>query len=162
MKVEQLMTREVRVCTEAETLNRAAQFMWETDCGCVPVISANGDGGLVGIVTDRDVAMAAYTQGRQLQEIPVATAMARQVVTCNANDGISQAEALMRDNLVRRLPVLDDSGHVVGILSLNDVAREAQRQTSMGERAEVQKDAVAETLACLCQPRTSREIAVAA
>ena len=44
MKVEQLMTREVRVCNDSDTLNRAAELMWESDCGCIPVISANGDG----------------------------------------------------------------------------------------------------------------------
>ena len=44
MKVEQLMTREVRICTESDTLNRAAQLMWECDCGLIPVTSTNGDG----------------------------------------------------------------------------------------------------------------------
>ena len=60
MKVEQLMTRAVKVCAESDMLNRAAQLMWETDCGCIPVISADGDGKVVGVVTDRDIAMAAY------------------------------------------------------------------------------------------------------
>jgi hypothetical protein len=49
VKVEQLMTREVKVCTNADTLNRAAQLMWESDCGCIPGISGNGDGGLIGV-----------------------------------------------------------------------------------------------------------------
>ncbi len=162
MKVEQLMTREVRVCAESETLNSAAQLMWESDCGCIPIISANGDGSVVGIVTDRDVAMAAYTQGKQLWAIRVTEAMAHKVIACHANDGISQAEALMRDNQVRRLPVLDQNDHLVGILSLNDVAREAQREASAGKRAEVTEDAVAETLACVCQPRVSHEMTAAA
>jgi CBS domain-containing protein len=162
MKVEQLMTREVKVCTETDTLNRAAQLMWESDCGCIPVISTNGDGGLVGIVSDRDIAMAAYSQGKELSAIPIATAMAHKVVACHANDGISQAEALMRDNQVRRLPVLDQNEHLVGILSLNDVAREAQREASGGKRAEVTGEGVCETLASVCRPRASREIAVAA
>ena len=162
MKVEQLMTRDVKVCSEADSLNRAAQLMWESDCGCVPVISANGDGHLFGIVTDRDIAMAAYTQGRHLSAIPVGTAMAKTVIACQASDGISRAEALMRDNKVRRLPVLDENGYVVGVISLNDMAREAMRQASMGKRAEVKEDAVAETLACVCQPRASHEVAVAA
>lgn len=158
MKVEQLMTREVKVCTESDTLNRAAQLMWESDCGCIPVISANGDGTVIGIVTDRDIAMAAYTQGRQLWAIPVAKAMAPQVFACHASDGISQAEALMRDHQVRRLPVLDRNEHLVGILSLNDLAREAEREAAIGKRPEVTKDAVAETLASICQPRASQEL----
>ena len=162
MKVEQLMKREVKVCAETDTLNRAAELMWESDCGCIPVVSANGDGALIGVVTDRDIAMAAYTQGRQLWAIPVGTAMARKVITCHASDGISQAEALMRDNQVRRLPVLDQNEHLVGILSLNDVAREAQREAATGKRAEVTGESVSETLASVCQPRSSHEVALAA
>jgi CBS domain-containing protein len=162
MKVEQLMTRDVRVCGLSETLNRAAQLMWEYDCGCTPVVSANGDGRLVGIVTDRDIAMAAYTQGKQLWAIPVTEAMAHKVITCHAGDGISQAEALMRDNRVRRLSVLDQNEKLVGIISLNDIAREAQREASAGKRAEVTENAVAETLAALCQPRASHEVTAAA
>jgi len=162
VQVEQLMTREVKVCTDADTLNRAAELMWEFDCGCIPVISANGTGGVVGIVTDRDIAMAAYTQGKQLWAIPVATAMAHNVIACHASDGISQAEALMRDNRVRRLPVLDQNEHVVGIVSLNDIARQAQREAAVGRRAEVTGEAVLETLVSVCQPRASREIIMAA
>ena len=162
MKVEQLMKREVKVCTEGDTLNRAAELMWESDCGCIPVVSANGDGGLIGVVTDRDIAMAAYTQGKQLWAIPVGTAMAHKVITCHAGDGISQAEALMRDNQVRRLPVLDQNERVIGILSLNDVAREAQREAAAGKRAEVTRESVAETLATVCQPHASHEVALAA
>jgi CBS domain-containing protein len=162
MRVEQLMTRELKVCTEADTLNGAAQMMWESDCGCVPVISANGDGRLLGIVTDRDIAMAPYTQGKQLWAIPVGAAMAHQVIACHTSDGISQAEALMRDNRVRRLPVLDQNEHIVGLLSLSDVAREAEREGVAGKRAEVTKEAVSETLASLCQPRRPRELELVA
>ncbi len=158
MKVEQLMTRNVKACSEAETLNHAAQLMWEADCGFIPVISTNGDGALVGVVTDRDIAMAAYTQGKQLWGIPVGTAMARKVIACHAKDGISQAEAIMRDNRIRRLPVLDEKERLVGILSLNDIAREAERETAAGKRAEVSLDEVSRTLASLCQPRMSREM----
>ena len=155
MKVEQLMTRDVEVCTEADALNRAAELMWERDCGCVPVISVDGDGGIVGVVTDRDIAMAAYTQGKQLWAIPVGAAMARKVIACHANDDISQAEALMRDNQVRRLPVLDQKEHLVGILSVNDIVREAQREAASGKRAEVTGEGLTETLASICKPRTS-------
>lgn len=162
MKVEQLMTREVKVCNEADTLNRAAQLMWDSDCGCIPVISANGDGRLIGVVTDRDIAIAAYMQGKQLWAIPVGTAMAHEVIACHANDGVSQAEALMRDNRVRRLPVIDRNERLVGILSLNDIALEAQREAATGKRAEVTGEAVSETLASICQPRSPRELAVVA
>jgi len=162
MKVEQLMKRDVKVCRTDDTLNSATRLMWECDCGCIPVISTDGDGALVGIVTDRDVAIAAYTQGKPLSAIPVSTAMARNVIACHASDGISQAEALMRDNQVRRLPVVDRQERLVGILSLNDIAREAQRETAIGHRAEVSLEGLAETLAAICKPRVAGEISVAA
>ena len=155
MKVEQLMTRDVEVCTETDTLNRAAELMWEHDCGWVPVINANGDGGVIGVVTDRDIAMAAYTQGKPLWAIPVGAAMARKVIACHANDGISQAEALMRDNQVRRLPVLDQNERLVGMLSVNDIVREAHREAALGKRAELTGEGVMEALASICKPRTS-------
>ncbi len=162
MKVEQLMTCDVKVCTDADTLNRAAQLMWEFDCGCIPVIHVNGDGRVIGVITDRDIAMAAYTQGKQLWAIPITSAMVHEVIACHASDGISQAEALMRDNRVRRLPVLDQHERLAGVISLNDIAREAQREAAAGRRVEVTEQGVTETLASICQPRISREMTVGA
>lgn len=161
MKVEQLMTRDVKACNQSDTLNRAAQLMWESDCGFIPVISGNGDGKVTGVITDRDIAMAAYIQGEQLWSITISAAMAHNVIACHSDDGISRAEALMRDNRIRRLPVLDQNERLVGILSLNDIAREARRQAAAGKRAEITENAVAETLATLSQPRASRSLAVA-
>jgi CBS domain-containing protein len=162
MRVEQLMTRDLKVCRADETANRAAQLMWEADCGCIPVIATDGTGTLVGIITDRDIGMAAYTQGKPLSAIPVASAMASKVIVCHAADGITQAEALMRDNQVRRLPVLDQKERLVGVLSLNDIAREAQRQAGAGRRAEVSIEGLSETIAAVCRPRGARQMAIAA
>jgi CBS-domain-containing membrane protein len=111
---------------------------------------------------DRDIAMATYTQGKPLWAIPITSAMAHNVIACHASDGISQAEALMRDNRVRRLPVLDQHERLAGIISLSDIAQEAQRETTGGRRTEVTEEGVTETLASVCQPRTSREMAVTA
>ncbi|HVA68316.1 MAG TPA: CBS domain-containing protein [Candidatus Binataceae bacterium] len=162
MKVGQLMTRDVKCCKTADTLNRAAGLMWESDCGSIPVVADDDSRRVVGFITDRDIAMAAYTQGRALWDIPVATAMANKVLVCHARDGISQAESLMRDHQIRRLPVLDEDEHLVGVLSLNDVAREARREEAGGRRLEVTAEGVAETLASICRPRTAYELAVAA
>jgi CBS domain-containing protein len=99
--------------------------------------------------------MAAYTQGKQLWAIPLRTAIAQKVIACHASDDISRAEALMRDNRVRRLPVLDQNEHLVGILSLNDIVREAHREAALGKRAEVTGEGAIETLASICEPRAS-------
>jgi CBS domain-containing protein len=137
-------------------------MMWEFDCGCIPVIGGNSDGRLIGIVTDRDIAVAAYTQGKQLWAIPVTSAMAHKVIACHASDGISQAEALMRDNQVRRLPVVDQNECLIGIISPNDVAGEAQREAAAGKRGEVTGAGVSETLASVCRPHVAREVTISA
>ena len=59
------MTREIQVCKAHETLSRAAQLMWERDCGFIPVVASNGDGALVGVITDRDIAMATYIKANR-------------------------------------------------------------------------------------------------
>jgi CBS domain-containing protein len=71
MKIEKIMTVEVKFCTENDNLNRAAQLMPENDCGCIPVIAADGEAKLIGLLTDRDICMGSYTQGKPLSEIPV-------------------------------------------------------------------------------------------
>ncbi len=160
MRVEQVMTRNVSVCSRDDNLNRAAQLMWENDCGAIPVISADGDGAVIGFLTDRDICMAAYTQGRPLSEIPVAIAMARKVICCRVGDDLKQVELLMRENRVRRLPVTDTYGRLQGIVSINDLAREAERER-LESNKETMSIAVAETLAEICRPRAAREISEA-
>jgi CBS-domain-containing membrane protein len=120
--------------------------MWEFDCGIVPVTGP--DGRLVGVVTDRDICMAAYTQGVALTAIPVATAMAKQVVAARGEELVEQAEHLMGESQVRRLPVLDAENRPVGIVSMNDLARLAARAHKRVADHELIK-----TLAAVCQPR---------
>lgn len=153
MQVEKIMAREVRVCKQDDTLNSAARLMWENDCGCVPVIAIDGDGTVIGMLTDRDISMAAYTQGKPLYEIPVTAAMARKVIACKPSDDLKLAEALMRDNQVRRLPVVNDRGSLVGIISVNDLAREAEREHGARKAVPEVSDAeVGHTLEGICQP----------
>ena len=149
MKVRRVMKPDVKVCGHDDALSAAAQIMWENNCGCVPV--AGDDGHVVGILTDRDICMAAYTQRRLLCEITVANVMAHNVVSCRAGDDLRTAEALMHDNQVRRLPVVNDQGVLVGIISINDIAREAQR-TRGGWQPEVCDAEVGRTLAGICRP----------
>ncbi len=122
MKVEDVMTTEVRCCHSGDSANRAAQIMWAEDVGFVPVLLGET---LVGVVTDRDVAMAAYAKGRPLNEILIDAIMTRKVVACSPEDRIQAAEHVMARHQVRRLPVLDE-GHLVGLLSLNDIVRASQ------------------------------------
>lgn len=151
MKAAEVMTREVKTCGERDPLNRAARIMWEHDCGCVPVVSA--DNRVIGILTDRDICMAAYTQGLPLHAIKAESAMARTVVSCSPDDEITTVEDLMRQNKVRRLPVVDKDGRLSGIVSLNDLALEAERQRKAGG-GELSGDEISETLRAICEARS--------
>jgi CBS domain-containing protein len=150
MKVQQLMTSEVQICHPEDTLTAAAEKLWTHDIGCLPV--ADHDGRLIGMITDRDICMAAYTQGRSLSEIPVSTAMSKEVYSCMAIDSVKDAEEAMRSHQVRRLPVVNDNGDLVGIVSLNDIVREAERELGLKSR-EISTQEVTATLATVGQPR---------
>jgi CBS domain-containing protein len=121
--VRAFMTDTVLSCSPDQTLNAAAQLMWEHDCGGIPVVGKQGQ--LVGIVTDRDISMAAYTKGLPLTAIPIGDVMARHVHACGPEDSLERAAALMADAQVRRLPVVDAERRPIGIISLADIARSA-------------------------------------
>jgi CBS domain-containing protein len=152
MNVDSLMCRTVKSCSPDQTLADAAAIMWENDCGCVPVVDVNHCP--VGMITDRDICMAAYLNGKPLQEMIVKDTMSRQVLSVRASDSIDAAERLMRGAQVRRLPVTQPSGMLVGILSLNDIAREAGRERT-NRSPGVERDEVAVTLSAVCRPRSS-------
>jgi len=150
VNVKEVMTTEVRTCRSDDSLARAAQIMWDGDCGCIPVI-ADGNR-VVGIVTDRDVCMSALLSGCGLNALAVSDAMSKTVHSCRADDSLQVAENLMRAHQIRRLPVVDAEEHVIGILSLNDVARAFGRERDPSARS-VSSQEIAETLCDVCRPR---------
>ncbi len=151
MLAEQVMTADVRVCAPNDDLAKVAGLMWDYDCGCVPVVDASER--VVGMITDRDACMAAYTKGRPLAELIVSDAMASNVITCKRSDTTHSIEQLMADNQIRRIPVVDDDGRIAGIVSLNDLARASARPPSRG--GQVDQRHVALTLAATAAPRSS-------
>ena len=152
MKVEQLMTKEVGACRPDDTLNEAARIMWERDCGFVPVVESTRSPRVVGVLTDRDICMAAYTRGRALWEIRARDVMSTGVRACQASEDLATAESVMREAQIHRLPVLDSSQQLLGVISLADIAREARRETG-SKRREVSASEVGEVLASIRQPR---------
>lgn len=152
MKVEQLMSRNVITCLAHDTLATAAGRMWDLDIGSLPVV--NEDGAVMGMITDRDICMAAYTQGTALCEIPVARAMSKETYSCGPAADVTEAEEIMRTRQVRRLPVVSALGQLVGIVSLNDLARAAGKPTSKAARA-LSPQEVTSTLAAVTVPRRS-------
>ncbi len=151
MRVKDLMTNQVQCCRPEESLQRAAQLMWDGDCGCLPVCSGDGANRLVGVITDRDVCMSALFQDKPLNDLQVSSAMARQVHTCRVSDSLAQAERIMREARVRRLPVLDAQDSLAGMISLADLAREAARERAQPHK-EITEVEVGNTLASICVP----------
>lgn len=147
MKVSDVMVRAVICVRDSAPLGEAARLMWENDLGFVPVLSANG--GLAGVVTDRDAFLAAYFQGRPLWEIPVKSAMSSRVWTCPPDAEVDHVERLMREFQVHRMPVVTGAGNLVGVISLNDIARRAQRDGDLA-----QEEKVAITLSAIAEPRS--------
>ena len=135
MKIKNLMTSEVKCCATYNTLNTAARIMWDNDIGCVPVVDQ--DGRVAGMLTDRDICMAAYIQGVPLAGSLVTTAMSKDVFFCAPDDEAAVAQKLMREKQVRRLPVIDAQGRLAGIISLSDIARHAQREARAATDAEI-------------------------
>jgi len=120
MPVATIMSRTVRTCLPTDSLNRAAQNMWEGNCGALPVVSH--DGLIVGMITDRDICMASYTQGRELSALTVEGSMSRAIKAVSVDEPISRVLEVMGAGQVRRLPVIQ-AGRVVGMVALADVAR---------------------------------------
>jgi CBS domain-containing protein len=159
MKVKELMTSEAKSCNVFTTLNGAAQIMWDNDCGFVPI--ADNEGRVIGVITDRDICMAAYLQGAALTGAPVTSAMSKQVFSCRPDDDVSTAEEIMREKQVRRLTVLDSQNRLVGIISLNDIAREGERELSGKVARQVTDTEITRLMAAVCAPR-HRIVAAAA
>ena len=147
MFVADLMTCNT-VCVRAEqTLADAAQLMWNGDCGALPVM--NGDGTrVIGMITDRDICMATWSRGAPPNAIGVTEAMSHGIVHCFQGDSIGRASSLMQSNQVRRLPVMDAEGRLVGILSLADIARATEKAKLIPEASGSGLDV---TLAGICR-----------
>lgn len=126
MRVEDVMTHNPECCTPEDDLATVANVMWDLDVGCVPIIH---DGHrIAGMITDRDIAMAAMLNGKALHELRVEAVMATQIVTAKLGDRVRTVQELMRKSKVRRLPVVDGDQKVVGVVSLHDIALAARRE----------------------------------
>ena len=144
MQVKQVMTQPAVTCPVNATLDAVARCMWECDLGAIPLVDDNGK--IAGVITDRDICMAAYTQGRPLSAIPVATAMAKEVFCCQPEETTESAEWLMAQKQIRRLPVVDGDGRPVGVFAVADLARVATTQANGAEHE------VVETLIAIAEP----------
>ncbi len=157
MKVRDVMTSQVAHCRPEDDDLTAARLMWENDCGIVPVVDASER--VVGVVTDRDLCMAAYTRGSALDAMRVGDAMSQSVHSCRGDDSVEDALAAMRDAQVRRLPVLDGEDRIIGMLSLNDIVL-GMAELEPGRKRTALTSALTDSLNGICAHRHgSTEIA---
>ncbi len=126
MKVEGVMSQDVRGCSPSDSLTDAAMIMWSRDCGFVPVVESH-NGRLSGVITDRDICIATATKHRSVDSIQVGEVMSKQPMTCAPTDDVHTAIDRMVQGQVRRLPVVDKNGKLAGVLSLNDLALAAEK-----------------------------------
>lgn len=145
-----LMTGSPATTSPTETLAQAMVRMWDFDIGWLPVV----DGArLIGVLTDRDACMAACTRGKRMDELTVASVMSQDVRSCAPQDSVQEVLALMRTHQLRRLPVVDGVGHLLGVITLGDIARAPEGQ---GEQAGRHAADVGFSLAEISAPRRPR------
>jgi len=121
--VSDVMQATVITCGPFATLNDAARLMWEHDLGALVVV--NEQCKPVSMITDRDICMAAYTQGVALMHGQVASAMAKKLLTVSADASLDELTQLMAKAQVRRMPVVDEHGKLVGLVGMADLMKEA-------------------------------------
>ncbi len=143
MKVFEVMTIEVGFCRLEDDLTNAAQIMWEKDCGIVPVVDSEKR--VVGVITDRDICIAAATRNRQTSQIKASEMNFRAPVVCAMEDDLKDVLRRMRKYKVKRLCVTNQFKELLGVISLTDILLKA------GEKKSVRK-LIFSTLNALAKP----------
>ena len=142
MRIRNVMTKDPQCCLPSDSAAKAACIMREEHAGVVPVIESEESRKIIGVVTDRDLCMNVVAEGFDPNEISVGECMTTKVVTCSPNDSIEKATELMRENQIRRVPVVNESCEIQGIVSLGDVVERATPKTTQTH----------ETLKCVSAP----------
>jgi CBS domain-containing protein len=119
MKVKEMMHRGVACVEPNATLSAIAQLMRDQDIGAVPVCE---DGKLIGIVTDRDITLRALDNGQNISQLRAKDVMTPDLIYCRDTEEAEDAIRIMESNQIRRLPVLDETEQLVGMISLGDVS----------------------------------------
>lgn len=155
--VRDLMTRDVKCCSPDDNLACAAAMMWDNDCGVVPVVDTNDR--VIGVVTDRDICMAVATQNRLAADITIKEVMTGRAATCLPEDDISAVLKTMRDNRVRRVPIVNHDGRLQGIVSLNDIILLADENKKGAQ--DIPYPEILRTLKAVCEHRVAAVVATA-
>ncbi len=131
-RCREIMTRNVRTASREMSLTEVARLMREGDMGALPVVE---NGKLVGIVTDRDIVVRAIAEGKNF-ETKIGDVMTTEVFSANENDFVFEAIRLMGDKQIRRIPVINETGELAGIIAMADIALEMEDEREIAETLE--------------------------
>jgi CBS domain-containing protein len=130
---KELMTESPATVTADETAQRAAQIMADNDCGCLPVVESNTSRRVIGVVTDRDLALRALAKGRG-PDTRVRDVMTEDPLCCTADTDLKDLQQMMADRQVRRIVIVDSNDGCVGIVAQADLARASERGREVTDR----------------------------
>ena len=136
MKCSELMTQDPSCCLPTDTVFEAAQLMKSEDVGPIPIVRDKEMKNLVGIVTDRDLALKVVAEGLDPTQTKIEEIMTTGVMTCGPGDDVSDVLKLMEQHHVRRVPIVDDKDCLVGIIAQADVATRIDRADKTHEVVE--------------------------
>ncbi len=121
-KCSEVMTKNPVVCIPSDLVANIAQVMKRENIGPVPIVEDGQTRKLVGMVTDRDLAVKVVAEARNLETTRAEEVMSRRILTCRAGDDLQKALDVMSENQLRRIPVVDDEDRIVGIIAQADIA----------------------------------------
>lgn len=132
LRVHDVMTRNVATADPNDSIKTAAQMMLECDCGAIPVTDRRGT--MIGMITDRDIAVRVVANGLDPARERVGNCMTHDVFACHKNDSLRSCMSSMSRHQIRRMPIVDDRGRIVGIISQGDLAQHASDNYGTGEQ----------------------------
>ncbi len=136
MKVKDIMTADPVSVTPETPLREAARMMKQHNVGIIPVVERQGSARLVGVITDRDIAVRCVAEGHDSSKCPVREAMTTGVATAREDDDVDSVMSLMGSEQVRRIPIVDERGGLVGIVAQADIVRQADDEELAEETVE--------------------------
>ena len=132
-KVRDVMTPNPETVSQKDSVLQAARIMRDSDTGVVPVVDGTK---IVGMVTDRDIVIRAVADGKNISDVQVTDVMSKSVRSLNENDSVDDALNLMSSAQVRRVPVVNSSNDLVGIVSMGDISTNTNRDGKVGKTVE--------------------------
>ena len=126
MTVQTVMTQNPACCTPSSSVTDVARLMVENDCGEIPVVEDMASRKLAGVITDRDIATRIVATGRNSADAKASDCMTTPVVAVKADASLDECCEVMESNKIRRVPVVDERGGVIGIVALADIVRSAR------------------------------------